>query len=128
MRIPKRTSLIANQFGRIGIAFAPAIGLALGFTFSGSSTAEAHDGPQNHVHIMTKPYAGIRNNYWFDYKTDVLEAESELASDLRRAKTAQDRREAWAEYNRELADARHDYRKEMVERGYIRPGKVTVGG
>jgi tRNA A37 threonylcarbamoyladenosine modification protein TsaB len=128
MRIPKRRSLIANQFGRIGIAIAPVLGLALGFTFAGSSAAYAHPGQQNHVHIMTKPYAGVRNNYWYDYKSDVEEAESELASDLRRAKTAQDRREAWAEYNRELADARHDYRKEMIERGYIRPGRVTVGG
>jgi tRNA A37 threonylcarbamoyladenosine modification protein TsaB len=127
MRIPKRTALIAQQIGRIGIALAPTLGLTLGFALSGSTAAYAHAGPQNHVHIMTKPYAGIRNNYWFDYKSDIEEAESELASDLRRAKTAQDRREAWAEYNRELADARHDYRKEMVERHYILPGKVTVG-
>jgi hypothetical protein len=49
---------------------------------------------------------------------------------LRRAKTAQDRREAWGEYNRELVDAKKDYRKEMVEKGYIlrRQGEVTVGG
>ena len=46
-----------------------------------------------------------------------------------RAKSAQDKREAWAEYNRELKDARKDYTKEMVERGYIlRPrGEVIVG-
>jgi hypothetical protein len=38
----------------------------------------------------------------------VEEAENELRKDLRRAKTAQDKREAWGEYNRELIDARKD--------------------
>jgi hypothetical protein len=59
----------------------------------------------------------------------VEEAESELRKDLRRAKSQQDKREAWAEYNRELRDARSDYRKEMIEKGYIlRRGVVTVEG
>jgi hypothetical protein len=88
----------------------------------------AHPGGENHVHVMKKPFAGRYNNYWYDYKSDVDEAENELRKDLRRAKTAQDRREAWGEYNNELKDARHDYAKEMVELGYIRPGRVTVGG
>jgi hypothetical protein len=59
----------------------------------------------------------------------VEEAENELRKDLRRAKSKQDKREAWAEYNQELRDARKDYTKEMVERGYItRPrGEVIVG-
>jgi hypothetical protein len=91
--------------------------------------ANAHPGSEQHVHILTAPLAGIRNNYWYDYRSDIEEAESELTSDLRRAKTRQDRREAWAEYNQELRDARKDYTKEMVERGYItRPrGEVIVG-
>ena len=88
--------------------------------------ASAHPGPRHHDYIMKKPIAGVRNNYWYDYRSDVLEAENELRKDLRRAKTQQDRREAWAEYNRELIDARKDYRKEMIERGYIKRGKVTV--
>jgi hypothetical protein len=48
---------------------------------------------------------------------------------LRRAKNEQDKREAWHEYNRELTDARKDYRKEMTEKGYIvrKRGEVIVG-
>jgi hypothetical protein len=91
--------------------------------------ADAHPGDHQHVRILDAPLAGVRNNYWYDYRSDVEEAESELRKDLRRAKSAQDKREAWAEYNNELRDARKDYTKEMVERGYIlRPrGEVIVG-
>jgi hypothetical protein len=89
----------------------------------------AHPGSAKHVHILKKPYSGVYNNYWYDYRSDVEEAENELRKDLRRAKTAQDRREAWSEYNRELRDARSDYAKEMRERGYRIPrGEVIVGG
>lgn len=93
------------------------------------SQAKAHPGQEEHVHILTQPLAGVRNNYWYDYKSDVEEAEIELRKDLHRAKSARDKREAWAEYNRELRDARADYTKEMVEKRYIlRPrGEVTVG-
>lgn len=86
----------------------------------------AHPGPEAHNHILTAPIAGKRNNYWFDYKSDVEEAESELESDLRRTKTAQDEREARAEFRREIADARKDYTKEMRERGYVARGEVEV--
>ena len=91
--------------------------------------ANAHPGSEQHVHVLTAPLAGIRNNYWYDYRSDIEEADNELRKDLRRAKTKQDKREAWAEYNQELRDARKDYTKEMVERGYIlRPrGEVIVG-
>ncbi|MGV3482444.1 MAG: hypothetical protein ACO1O3_21010 [Sphingobium sp.] len=58
------------------------------------------------------------NAYWRDYQTDLSEARRELASDLRRARKPSDREEAWSEYRRELADARSDYRKEMIEKGY----------
>lgn len=77
--------------------------------------------------VYDEPIAGVRNNKWYDYRSDLAEAENELRKDLRRAKTDQDRREARAEYRRELADARHDYRKEMREKGYIaRTGEVIV--
>lgn len=104
-----------------GIAIALAAGWAL--------KADAHPGDREHAHILEAPLAGVRNSYWYDYRSDVEEAEIELRKDLRRAKSAQDKREAWAEYNRELRDARRDYTKEMVERGYIlRPrGEVVVG-
>lgn len=58
------------------------------------------------------------NPWWVDYKTDISEAKRELASDLRRATDAEDRRDAHEEYRREIADARYDYRKEMAERGF----------
>lgn len=91
--------------------------------------AKAHPGSEDHVHILSQPLAGVRNNLWYDYKSDVEEAENELRKDLRRAKSAQDKREAWAEYNRELRDAKADYTKEMVEKRYIlrQRGEVIVG-
>jgi hypothetical protein len=93
-----------------------------------SKVAQAHPSPHVHAQVLERPIAGVRNNYWYDYRSDIEEAEIELRKDLRRAITAQDEREAWAEYHRELRDARSDYRKEMAERGYIaRRGRVTVG-
>lgn len=64
------------------------------------------------------------NPWWRDYQTDLSEARRELASDLRRANDPGDRQDAYAEYEREVLDARHDYQKEMVERGY-NVGSVT---
>jgi hypothetical protein len=114
----KRTPLLA--LGALAVA------VAAGWAIK----ASAHPGPEAHNHVLEAPIAGVRNNYWYDYRSDVEEAENELRKDLRRAKTAQDKREAWSEYERELRDAKSDYRKEMVERGYIlrRQGEVTVGG
>lgn len=68
------------------------------------------------------------NSYYLDYKTDLSEARRELRKDLRHAKDAADREDAWAEYHRETADARHDFRKEMAERGVANPlrGNVEV--
>ncbi len=86
----------------------------------------AHPGPEAHAHTLSKPIAGVRNNYWYDYRSDLEEAEIELRKDLKRAKTAQDRREAYAEYDQELYDARKDYTQEMRERGYLRRGSVEV--
>ena len=86
----------------------------------------AHPGPEAHPAIIETPIAGKDNNYWYDYRSDLEEAEIELRKDLRRAKTAQDEREARSEYRRELADARKDYTKEMRELGYIGRGEVEV--
>lgn len=110
---------------RLGVLIAATALAVLGAAWA--YKANAHPGREKHAHILEAPLAGVRNNYWYDYKSDVEEAENELRKDLRRAKTAQDRREAWAEYQRELTDARKDYRKEMVEKGYIRRGEVYVG-
>lgn len=128
LRGPMRLEPQSNRWRKrapiLGIAV-----LALVAAAGWAVTARAHPGTSQHVHILEAPLAGVRNNYWYDYRSDVEEAENELRKDLRRAKSRQDKREAWAEYNRELRDARSDYTKEMVERGYIlRPrGEVIVG-
>ncbi len=89
--------------------------------------ALAHPGPEAHEHTLDGPIAAKYNNHWYDYRSDVEEAENELRKDLRRAKKPSDRREAYAEYNRELYDARKDYTQEMVENGYVlRRGEVIV--
>ena len=75
----------------------------------------------------TVPVYSDYNPYYLDYKTDISEAKRELRKDLARADDAASREDAWAEYRREVADARHDFRKEMLERGMIvRNGRVTV--
>ena len=77
--------------------------------------------------ILTRPIADVENNYWFDYLTDISEAEHELTKDLARATDNEDREDAMEEYHTEIADANKDYRKEMFEKGY-NVGRVTVGG
>lgn len=77
--------------------------------------------------IRTAPIAGVENQYWFNYQADILEAEKELLSDLRRATDREDRWDAWAEWENEIIDADKDYVKEMRKKGY-RTGRVTVGG
>jgi hypothetical protein len=123
--IENRHVLSGLGFGRAKLS--AAVCAAFAATIAAMPPTLAHPGDESHAHILHKPYAGIRNNYWYDYRSDIEEAENELRKDLRRAKTSQDRREAWTEYNNELRDARHDYAKEMAEKGYIRPPRVTVG-
>ena len=77
--------------------------------------------------IRTAPIAGVVNQYWYNYKADILEAEKELRSDLHRATDREDRWDAWDEWTVEVVDADKDYVKEMREKGY-RTGRVTVGG
>ncbi len=114
-----------RNFMKLVVALAVTAG---GFSLAGGIAPglKAHPGKHQHTKILTKPIAGVRNNYWYDYLSDVQEAENELRKDLDDAKDAKDRRQAWKEYNHELADARKDYRKEMIEKGYIRKGRVTV--
>ncbi|WP_164118670.1 hypothetical protein [Sphingorhabdus sp. Alg239-R122] len=89
----------------------------------------AHPGPERHgrhhgdIVVRSGGYLPAApnndsNSYWLDYKTDISEAERELASDLRRATDAEDRRDAYEEYHNEIRDAKKDYAKEMRERGY----------
>ena len=76
--------------------------------------------------IITSPIAGIENSLWFDYRIDVIEAQKELTSDLRRASDTEDLRDAWEEYGHELKHERIDYIEDMAKRGY-RQGNVIVG-
>lgn len=75
--------------------------------------------------IITAPIAGIENRLWFDYRIDVMEAQKELSSDLRRASDLEDRRDAWEEYGNELSKERKHYIEKMAKRGY-RMGTVIV--
>lgn len=75
-------------------------------------------------------YAGVfddSNSHYLDYKTDISEARRELQNDLRGADNRADRMAAHAEFDREIADAEVDFRKEMAEQGImIGRGRVTV--
>jgi hypothetical protein len=33
--------------------------------------AQAHPGAEAHSHILKAPIAGVLNNYWYDYRSDV---------------------------------------------------------
>lgn len=77
--------------------------------------------------IRMVPIAGVYNQYWYNYKADILEAEKELVSDLRHSTDREDRWDAWDEWTTEVVDADKDYVKEMHKKGY-RTGRVTVGG
>lgn len=85
--------------------------------------ASAHDKKPWHG-----PVYDDSNSHYLDYKTDLSEARRELRKDLRRANDEGDRIDAWAEYRREVADAKHDFAKEMAERGVNvnRRGTVEV--
>ena len=91
-----------------------------------TSPATAHLGSDGHVEIRKEPIAGQYDKRWYNYLSDVLEADKELKSDLRRATDAEDKRDAWEEYEHELVDADKDYVKEMRERDF-RVARVTVG-
>lgn len=75
--------------------------------------------------VYQAPIAGVENDYWFNYETDLAEARKELKKDLAGSSDAEDNRDAWEEYRAELADARGDYAKEMAEKGYP-VGEVRV--
>ncbi len=75
--------------------------------------------------VYQAPIAGVENDYWFNYQTDLAEARKKLTKDLRGSSDAEDNRDAWEEYRAELADARGDYAKEMAEKGYP-VGEVRV--
>lgn len=91
-----------------------------------TTPAFAHVDGQSRAVVRSEPIAGVYNKFWYNYLADVLEADKELKSDLRRATDQEDNRDAWEEYERELVDADKDYVEEMRDRNY-RVGRVTVG-
>ena len=68
--------------------------------------------------IIHSPIAGIRNARWFDYRSDIGEAEKEFANDLAGASDVEDRRDAWEEYAHELKNERVEYVQYMAKRGH----------
>jgi hypothetical protein len=95
---------------------------ALGVVVACTSPAFAHDGKRK----LSAPVYSDSNSHYLDYKTDLSEARRELRKDLARANDPADRVDAWAEYRREVADARHDFAKEMAERGVNVTRRPTV--
>lgn len=76
--------------------------------------------------IREVPIAGVYDQYWYNYRADIAEAEKELGSDLRRATDREDRRDAWDEWANEIVDADKDYVQKMRKKGY-RAGRVSIG-
>ena len=91
-----------------------------------ASPALAHNGTEHHVEVREEPIAGQYNKFWYNYLADLLEADKELKSDLRRATDEEDTRDAWEEYRNELVDADSDYVEEMRDRNF-RAARVSVG-
>jgi len=89
--------------------------------------AFAHVDGESHAVVRSEPIAGVYNKFWYNYLADILEADKELKSDLRRSTDKEDTRDAWEEYEHELVDADQDYVEEMRDRNY-RIGRVTIGG
>ena len=104
------------------------ISMILGLALAGAATtpAMAHTDGASHVVVRTEPVAGVYNKYWYNYRINVLEADKELKSDLRRATDQEDTRDAWEEYEHELVDADQKYVKKMRKLNY-QVGRVTIG-
>jgi len=103
-------------------------GIAAATVIATPVLAEGHD--RDRYVKSTKSAAWVysdHNSHYLDYKTSISEAERELAKDLADADDASDRMRARDEYERELADAESDFRKEMAERGVRVPrGRVIA--
>jgi hypothetical protein len=111
-------------FGALGLAFAASAGAA---AYKGQMLYEESAARQEERLVISAPIGGVRNHYWFDYRTNVNEAKKELASDLRHVSDTEDLRDAWDEYRHELNHERAHYVKEMAERGYRQPTVTVVG-
>tara|TARA_R100001244_G_scaffold20643_8_gene21622 strand:+ start:31718 stop:32101 length:384 start_codon:yes stop_codon:yes gene_type:complete len=117
--------LSATQKGDVKMPKFPMI-LAMALASAATAPAIAHDGAESRAVVRSEPIAGVYNKFWYNYLADVLEADKELKSDLRRATDKEDSRDAWEEYEHELVDADKDYVEEMRDRNYV-VGRVTIG-
>lgn len=95
-----------------------ALGLAGAATAALPALYEEQMGRAEEARIIANPIAGIKNSRWYDYRSDVGEAQKELSSDLRRASDLEDRRDAWEEYAHELKNERVEYVRYMAKRGH----------
>lgn len=100
--------------------------IALAIMGAATTPSFAHAGAETEAVVRSEPIAGVYNKFWYNYLADILEADKELKSDLRRATDDEDTRDAWEEYEHELVDADKDYVKEMRQRHYV-VGRVTIG-
>jgi hypothetical protein len=97
---------------------APLSALGLAAAANAAILYEEQMAREEEKRILTAPIAGIMNSRWFDYRSDVLEAQKELHSDLRRVSDLEDRRDAWEEYAHELKHERLEYVEYMARKGY----------
>lgn len=95
-----------------------ALGLAGAATAALPMLYEEQMARAEEARIIKSPIAGIKNSRWFDYRTDIGEAEKELHSDLRNVSDLEDRRDAWEEYAHELKNERVEYVQYMAKRGH----------
>tara|TARA_R110000822_G_scaffold79696_6_gene190400 strand:- start:446 stop:829 length:384 start_codon:yes stop_codon:yes gene_type:complete len=124
----RRGGIVVLSATRKGDVTMRKLSMFLCLAVAGTATvpAIAHYDAETHAVVRSEPIAGVYNKFWFNYLADVLEADKELKSDLRRATDKEDTRDAWEEYEHEMVDADKDYVKEMRERNYV-VGRVTIG-
>lgn len=109
---------------KLALATLATLGLAGAATAAVQTLYEEQLAREEEKLIIQSPIAGIKNSRWFDYRSDILEAQKELNSDLAGASDLEDRRDAWEEYAHELKHERIDYIEDMAEQGY-RQGYVV---
>lgn len=112
----KQTTIIRGA--ALALAAVPAMALAV---VPAPGMYEARVAAAEEARIIQSPIAGIHNKQWYNYRTNVVETEKELATDLRKATDIEDQRDAYEEYGSELRHERVGYVKYMQKKGYRVP-------
>ena len=90
------------------------------------SVAQAHSANDfHHPAILKQPIAGVKNNFWYDYLSDIREAEHELRKDLARATDAEDRADARKNIAMKLPMRTRTMRRKCASAA-IAPGTVSI--